>query len=1115
VRTSFAVFLLSLALLIAGPPPCVAESQPGLLGVEMRDLTKEEAEKFGWDSPVGVWVVQPKPGTPAEAAGILANDVILSVDGIEVENKERFRDLMAVKGAGAVVKLRIQRQGRSRTVSATLAARPAEQTAAKPDANALRLMLDTGGHSAVIKGMAFTPDGKFLVTAGEDKTIRIWDWRQGETVRIIRGEVGPGPDGKIYAMALSPDGRFLAVGGYLGAYEGTKGKPAPDEDCHKIRLYDFATGEIKAILKGHTNVVNSLAFSPDSTKLVSGGFDTSAIVWDVASGAMQRVLLGHKAEVYAVAFSLDGRRVVSGSYDNTLKLWDAASGDLIADMTGHKDKVYRVAVNPVNGTILSGSNDHDIREWDGTTGAFRRVLAKAGNEIGSMAFSRDGKQLLIGTSGLSGPWPCHLFDPVTGKQRMIFKLHDNGVFAAAMSPDGKVAVTADFLGRINLWDPATGQQLQRPDGQALTLSGSGAPRWSVAFSPDGTKIAWGDSNANSTGTTPINRRGPLDFELRLSLNGATLGNPAPLSSPDESFLRATNAVGSYSLTHRNGGPYGGSAYLDIVNNKKTVATMERSSYEGYRHRSYTFTPDGQTIISGGDSGVLLAYDLSGKKLGEFLGHESEVWSVATSPDGRFLISGSADQTVRLWNLKARKLIMTLFAERRPDGSPGDWLAWTPQGYFAGSPGADRLIGWQLNKGFDRLPEYFNAGQLRRQFNRPDIVDKAIELASAEEAVRTSEGTGFKLVDLITRPPPRVKIAAPVNLATVTGGPAELQVHLDPVPDPVKRVSVRVNGRVVIERIPRTGEQDISLAVPLAGGQNAITVVAGNDVGDTTAEVRLTNTGPGTLDKRGTLYVVAVGVDKYPNLNTCGHDKNASCNLTYSGRDASLFAKTIVGAMGPSHANKPDVTVLTNEPGGTAPTASNVLRALSRVRNLATETDTLVLFMAGHGVNDGIDYLFLASDAIRQGKGYDGATVVPWAILESTVFGTKGERYLFVDTCRSAGAFNAKLGNEAYHNDVTAFTATGQDESSVELSALQQGVFTYAIAQGLGPEAKLAAGADHKVVRASDLAKFLANKASSLIDEHWPDFEAQQKTHKPIPHLYQARDAEDHVLTRLE
>src|SRR6185312_12888121 len=107
------------------------------------------------------------------------------------------------------------------------------------------------------------------------KVIRVWDWQSGKTVRTIRGETGPGHEGKIFTTALSPDGRLLAVGGWTHKECAAR--------CGEIRLYEFATGNLKALLKGHTNVVLTLAFSPDGKRLISGGFDETAIVWDVES----------------------------------------------------------------------------------------------------------------------------------------------------------------------------------------------------------------------------------------------------------------------------------------------------------------------------------------------------------------------------------------------------------------------------------------------------------------------------------------------------------------------------------------------------------------------------------------------------------------------------------------------------------------------------------------------------------------------------------------------------------------------------------------------------------------------------------------------------------------
>jgi hypothetical protein len=281
------------------------------------------------------------------------------------------------------------------------------------------------------------------------------------------------------------------------------------------------------------------------------------------------------------------------------------------------------------------------------------------------------------------------------------------------------------------------------------------------------------------------------------------------------------------------------------------------------------------------SGVLAGYGLDSKKLGDFVGRESTVFAVAVSLDGRYLVSGLADQTVRLWNLRTRELIVTIFR-----GENGEWVIWTPQGYYMGSPGADKIIGWQINKGPNKAADYVTAEQLRKYLNRPDIVAKAIELASAEEAVHTSYGTEFKLSDLLARPAPQLHILSPAPDASVTApGRVTVSIALSATPDPVARIPIQVNGRQLDDFLPPTGPKfepgEHEFSVPLAKGKNTIVVTALNEIGWSKVQdgtLTLTNEGAGELDKRGTLYILAVGVTKYPGIaDWCRPKKNCDLN----------------------------------------------------------------------------------------------------------------------------------------------------------------------------------------------------------------------------------------------
>jgi WD40 repeat protein len=968
--------------------------------------------------------------------------------------------------------------------------------------------LDTGGHTASIRGIAFTPDGKRLVSAGEDKVIRVWDLQAGRTVRTIRGESSRNL-GRIFALALSPNGKWLAVGGDFGSSAVTQ--PGASEKAQPIRLYDFNSGRLVALLHGHTAVIRALAFSADGSKLISGSSDHTAIIWDAApkSGVQaskpKRLhrLEGHKADIFSVAFSPDGSRAVTGSYDKDLRLWRVSDGALIATMSGHGDKVMSLAVAR-NGTIASGDLSGAIRLWNGRDGRFLRILTQQKFASGSLSFSRNGKLLLstCGFGNCSGA-PGHVYDVASGGTITSYHGHDNAVLATAFSLDGRWVATGGGTNRsVQLWDPLTGRPRLGQNGRPLVLGGQGQVVFAASFSADGRQIGWATTDPCPDKAHCPNELGSLQWALTLPFSQAAVGAPVTLQEREASgFRRATTTFESWSLSHREGGNYGyDNAVLDILKNAGAVASLTRGSADGLGHHAYSFSPDGESIVSGGSSGVITAYDREGRTLGQFAGHEGNVFAVVPSHDGRYLVTCSADQTVRLWNLKTRELLVSLF-----QGKDGEWVIWTPQGYYVASgPGSD-LIGWQINHGPEHEADYVTAAQLRKTFNRPDIVARTIQLASAEEAVKEAQGTNFKLADLLDKPVPRFRIASPAPDATVSGGSMKIDIVLEATPDPVKSVRIQVNGREIAEHQPKMAGRfapgKLTFSVPLAAGRNTIRVVATNETGETTAELAVVHDGDGALDRRGTLYILSIGVDKYPNLGMrCGEPgAPKSCDLSVAGADAKAFAKTMAARLGPLHRNVVSRVLVNGGDEANIPSAANVLDVLGMLRQ-SEPNDTIVLFVSGHGINEGINYRFLPTDAEVLGDRLRPSTIVPWVNFQEAIEAAKGRRILFVDTCHSGNSYNQRLSNDSYAANIIVYAAARWDQVAWERDDLGHGLFTYAVVEGVNGAAKTSSGE----VKTESLRDFLAKRVAEM---------AKQLKREQEPQYFRGRDAQDYVLVR--
>jgi len=873
---------------------------------------------------------------------------------------------------------------------------PAHALADKPI-----LTIDTGGHKAIVRDVMFTSDGRYLVSASDDKTIRVWDTSTGEIVRVIRGQFGTGSEGKIHAAALSPDNRLLAVGGH------TKN----DE----IRLFNFQTGEIQALLKGHTNIIIGLAFSPDGKWLISGSSDKTPRIWNVRTQKTLRILKGHKEQIFAVTFSPDGTMAVTGSDDKT------------------------------------------IRIWDGRTGKFIKVLASQNRSVTSLSISPDGTKVLTGVGSGSGTMSNNVFSIPSGKKITSFTKHRNLVLATNISPNGKIAATGDAGNQeIYLWDLTTGKVKHK-------MVGKGKPIWSVGFSKDGSSIAWGKKWKQSN----VFKFGPLKQSFLIKSDSRTyeLSMGRELKTDTEFIRRGIKSVGSWSIRTKTGKPH---KTFEILKNGSTIHKITRVSTNGTRHQSLTLTPDGKTIISGGGNGFLTSYNpQSGKKINSFIGHTSDVWGVAVSPDSRFLASGSNDQTVKLWEINSGKLLLTIF-----QGTDNEWVAWTPEGYYTASLKGDKYVGWHINQGENRSGLYYPASRFSKQFYSPKIVAKYLETGgNIKEAVRlvNLERPRRKKIketsvsDIGNILPPAVFFQIPakrdvfVKQNSIRIKAVAKAINNEPITD----IWLLVNGRRISEsrgigvkakaskKIDRL-RAEIHVVVPLTQTDNRISVIASNRHTQSEPEIinvkwksKTVGAVAGTRDiYKPNLYLLSIGVSKY---------QQTGYSLDYAHKDAEGIASVLNRQSGRLY-GMIHKRVLTNHKA----TQDDILDGLDWILKESTQKDLSVIFVAGHGLKDDRgNYYFLPYDGNPDKLRRTG---VRWVEFQDVLSSLPSKVIFLVDTCHSGSVTGKRRGVDDItdtlrelvnsESDIVVMTASTGKESSQERSEWGHGAFTKALIEGL-------------------------------------------------------------------
>jgi WD40 repeat protein len=466
-------------------------------------------------------------------------------------------------------------------------------------------------HPGWVNFVAFSPDGKTVVTCGSDKAARLWDAGTG---RLIGAPLQH--SSAVSVAGFSPDGKTLLTVGL----------------DHKTRLWEAATGKpVGPDLPLAVTPAMEIAFSPDGRRIVTRSRISSApegnvLLWDAMTGKSLGPPLPHPGHVEVLAFSPDGKTVGTGGSDGTARLWDAATGRPIGQALRHRAPVRAVAFSPDGKVVLTGSSDHTAGLWDADTGQPLGPPLRQQAMVTYAAFSRDGKTVLTG--GLGG---AHLWEVATGRLVGDLRQHAS-VRNAVFSPDGTTVLIESFDfegGEARLWDAATGQ----PVGEPIEHP---APVHSVAFSPDGRTILTGSGIVVFQGF--VGSGDAMDFgnEARLWERETSLPVGLPMRHEHQVLVAAFSTDGKTILT---GTP--GEVRLWDAASAKPAGPPIRTQQRHLGPPILALSPDARAVVMEGPDTTAQVWDTTtGQPLGSPLRHKEPFTAAAFSPDGRLLVTGA-------------------------------------------------------------------------------------------------------------------------------------------------------------------------------------------------------------------------------------------------------------------------------------------------------------------------------------------------------------------------------------------------------------------------------------------------------------------------------------------
>ncbi|MGE0432367.1 MAG: protein kinase, partial [Planctomycetota bacterium] len=513
------------------------------------------------------------------------------------------------------------------------------------------------GHTDDVRSVMYSPDGRNILSASTDGTMRIWDVNDRRAAPVVISD--PDMVQVLYARYSRSGDRIVAVrrlrnrdgekavpttiydtatgreslSVYTGAFPASgpeKAAISPDgltlavaTRDGMIRLFDAFDGRASATLSGHQGQISMIAWFPDSRRLLSGGADRTLRIFDVNSGTAIALLRGHTNLIRSVAVSPDGRMVASAGFDSTLRLWDVETQQQLGQSDFPDTWVVSVAFSEDGQWVAAGAEDGTVRIINVRSRRLEAQIQAHSSRVWSVAFNFDGTRLATGAAdGTVRTWRLMRDVP------QLLTGHELEIRSIAFSPDGRRMATSSDDETVRIWDLSRRMQLARLGGHRRRVT-------SVAYTPDGKFVVSGSEDDTARMWDVESKQCVWTMETEHDIDSVDV-------SPDGALVVTAGHDHAIRLWD-----VGKQALSGIL--------------EGHRDdmNAVVFSPDGSLLASACDDGLIGLWDTRKREsIAWMQGHTAPVQCLAFSPDGRTLLSGGADQTARLWDVETHRLAFT-------------------------------------------------------------------------------------------------------------------------------------------------------------------------------------------------------------------------------------------------------------------------------------------------------------------------------------------------------------------------------------------------------------------------------------------------------------------------